>query len=112
MNIMEYPQDATQDIDSQSILLSATSDDGKGQGQHVFHLLVGQDQGSDQLNPIGLGNLSADDVADVFRGLDMSSLGVTSAWDTRDIFSHGNGPGGDVFHARQKKFRVLEYVCN
>ena len=45
MNIMEYPQDATQDIDSQSILLSATSDDGKGQGQHVFHLLVGQDQG-------------------------------------------------------------------
>jgi RNA recognition motif-containing protein len=107
MNIMEYPQDATQDIDSQSILLSATSDDGKGQGQHVFHLLVGQDQGSDQLNPIGLGNLSADDVADVFRGLDMSSLGVTSAWDTRDIFSHGDGPGGDVFHARQKSSECL-----
>lgn len=108
MNIMEYPQDATQDVDSQSILLSsATSDDGKGQGQHLFHMLVGQDQGPDQLNSIGLANLSVDDVADVFRGLDMSNLGVTSAWDTRDIFSQVDGPGREVFHARQKSSECL-----
>lgn len=117
MNIMEYPHDTTLDGDtpgsnSQILLSSAQPDEEtKVQGQDLFQMLLDQHEKGNgdihQTNSIGTGDIGMNDVASVFRGLDISGLGLTSAWDTRDIFSQADESGRDIAHARQRSSECL-----
>lgn len=116
MNIMEHPHPATSDGDSrakETVLFSGENQEEEVKQHHAFRLMMEQQNSrdgripSEHVNSISFDDLSLDDVASVFRGVDISGIGLTSAWDTRDLFSHADASGGDVVHARQKSSECL-----